>query len=248
MALNKIQRNTDELLKERRALRNHYEELEKSLEFHISKVESLETENKVLKQEVSSGVVRSNKMLRNADEEITDLNDDLNGVTKDLSTAINQIDDLEQYTRKHNLEIHSISETPEENIPEKIIKLGKILNVHISNNDIAICHRMATRRINGEPRPIIVRFKSYRAKNDLYRARKHLKSVSLNNYFPNTKVVYINENLTSYRRGLFAKVRKFRKDNQWHSAWIIDGQIFVRKSQSDQVKIIYEVEDLKNIC
>jgi len=55
IALNKIQRNTNELLKEHRALRNHYEELEKSLEFHISKVESLETEcsNKKL--------VRSNK-------------------------------------------------------------------------------------------------------------------------------------------------------------------------------------------
>ena len=66
----------------------------------------------------------------------------LNGAPKDLSTAINQIDNLEQYTRKHNLEIHGISETPEENIPEKIIKLGKILNVHVSNNDIDICHRM----------------------------------------------------------------------------------------------------------
>lgn len=168
-------------------------------------------------------------------------------MTKDLSTAINQIDDLEQYTRKHNLEIHGISETPEENIPEKIIKLGKVLNVHIANNDIDICHRMATRRTNGDPRPIIVRFKSYRAKNELYKARKHLKSVSLNNYFHNTKVVYINENLTSYRRGLFAKVRKFRKDNHYHSAWTIDGNIFVRKSQSDQVKRIYEFEDLKNI-
>jgi len=61
---------------------------------------------------------------------------------------------------------------------------------------------------------LIVRFKSYRAKDELYRARKHLKSVSLNNYFHNTKAVYINENLTSYGRSLFAQVRKFRKDNQ----------------------------------
>ena len=126
----------------------------------------------MLKQEVSS----LKQMLRNADEEITDLNVDLNGITKDLSTAINQLDDFEQYTRKHNLEIHGISETPGEIISEKIIKLGKVVNVHISNNDIDICHRMATRRANGDPRSIIVRFKSYRAKNELYRVRKHLKS------------------------------------------------------------------------
>ena len=216
IALNKIQRNTDELLKVHRALRNHYEELQKSLEFHINKVESLETENKALKKDIAS----LKQTVRKAVEKIAELNVDLNGVNKDLCTAINQIDDLEQYSRKHNLEIHGISETPEENIPGKIIKLGKILNVHISNNDIDICHRMAKRRTNG--------FKSYRSKNELYRARKLLKSVSLNNYFHNTKAVYINKNLPSNRRDLFAKVRKFRKDNQWHNAWTIDGKIFVR--------------------
>ena len=121
---------------------NQYEELQKSLEFHINKVESWETENKALKR----GIASLKQTVRNADEQIAELNVDLNGVNKDLCTAINQINDLKQYTRKHNLEIHGISETPEENIPEKIIKLGKILNVHISNNDIDICHRMAARR------------------------------------------------------------------------------------------------------
>lgn len=57
----------------------------------------------------------------------------------------------------------------------------------------------------------IVRFKSYRAENDLYRTRKHLNSESLKNYSYNTKAVYIDDNLTSYRHGLFAK---FRKDDQ----------------------------------
>ena len=243
-ALNNIQRNTDELLKENRALRNQYEELQKSSEFHIAKVESLETEKKVLKKEVSS----LKKAVRNAEEEIADLNDDLDGFKNDLGVAINQIDDLEQYTRKHNLEIHGISESSEENLPEKIIKLGKVLNVHIANNDIDICHRVATRRSSGDPRPIIVRFRSYRGKSELYKARKHLKSVSLSNYFHNTEAVYINENLTNYRRDLFAKVRKFEKNNNWYSAWTMDGKIFIKKSQSDQVKRIYEAEDLKNIC
>ena len=58
---------------------------------------------------------------------------------------------------------------------------------------------------------IIVRFKSHKKKTKLYKARKHLKSVSLNQYFHATNVVYINENLTYSRRELFAKVRKLRK-------------------------------------
>ena len=243
IALNNIQRNTDELLKENRALRKQHEELQKSLEFHIDKLEKLEVENDKLKQDVSS----LKKAVRKAEDEVADLNDDLDGLKSDLDTAICQIDDLEQYNRKHNLEIHGIPESSEENLSDKIIKLGKVLNVHIVNNDIDICHRMATRRSNGGPRPIIVRFRSYRAKSELYKSKKHLKSVSLNNYFHNAEAVYINENLTNHRRELFTKVRKFKKINNWHSAWTIDGKIFVRKSPSDQVYRVYEVEDLDNI-
>ena len=57
------------------------------------------------------------------------------------------------------------------------------------------------------PKPIIVRFKSHKKKTELYKARKHLKSVSLNQYFHATNVVYVDENLTYLRRKLFAKVR-----------------------------------------
>ena len=117
-------------LKENRALRNQYEELQKSLEFHIGKLESLEMENNKLKQEVSS---LKKQFVTEAEDEIADLNDDLDGFKSDLGSAINQIDDLEQYTRKHNLKIHGIPESSEENLADRIIKLGKVLNVHIAN-------------------------------------------------------------------------------------------------------------------
>ena len=241
-ALNKIQRNTDELLKENRALRNLYKELQRSLEFHVSKVESLETKNKELEIEVKS----LKRAVRAAEDQIDGLNEEIDELGSDLGSAINQIDDLEQYTRKHNLEIHGISESPEENVADKVIKLAKLVNVHITNNDIDICHRMSARRTDAH-KPIIVRFKSYRAKSELYKARKHLKSVSLKNYFNNTGAVYINENLTNYRRDLFANVRKFKKDHKWQSAWTVDGKIFIRKSQDDYAIRIYEAEDLRNI-
>ena len=235
IVLNKIRRNTDELLEENRALRKQYEELKQSIEFNNSKVESLEQENKNLKEEVKS-----------LKKSLSETKDDVDILYEDLGTAITQLDDLEQYTRKHNLEIHGIAETADENIAESIIKLGKIVNVHISPNDIDICHRMATPSNSG-PKPTIVRFKSHKTKSELYKARKYLKSVSLNQYFHATNIVYINENLTILRRKLFAKVRKFKKDNHWQSAWTIDGKIFIKKSQQDQPKRILVEEDLRNI-
>ena len=162
---------------------------------------------------------------------------------QDLGTAITQVDDVEQYTRKHNLQTHGIAETADEDIAENVVKLGKVVNVHISPSDIDICHRMGPRNSSG-PKPIIVRFKSHKKKTELYKARKHLKSVSLNQYFHATNVVYINGNL---RRKLLAKVRKFKKDNHWHSAWTLDGKIFIKKSQEEQPKIIHAEGDLTKI-
>ena len=50
--------------------------------------------------------------------------------------------------------------------------------------------------------------------------------MSLNQYFHATNVVYINGNL---RRKLLAKVRKFKKDNHWHSARTLGGKISIKK-------------------
>ena len=106
------------------------------------------------------------KPIRTTKEQIDGLNQEIDELSSELGFAINQIDDLEQYTRKYNLEIHGIAESPDENVAEKIIKLANVVNVHITNNDIDICHRMSTRRTDFH-KPIIVRFKSYKAKSEL---------------------------------------------------------------------------------
>ena len=69
---------------------------------------------------------------------------------------------------------------------------------------LALC-RFLSQEIKAQD-PIIVRFKSLKKKTKLYKARKHLKSVSLNQYFHATNVVYINGNL---RRKLLAVIVRF---------------------------------------
>ena len=234
--LNNIKENTNKLLEENKVIREQYNELQKSLEFHINKMEELATENKDLKREVKSLKETSSKA-----------NEERDQLYADLGTAINQIDDLEQYTRKNNLEIHGIPEKTEENLVEKVIKLANALNVTIRSDDIDICHRMLTGRNVSKPRPIIVRFKSYRTKKELYGVRKSLKNQRMSQIFQGAGIVYINENLTRMRRQLFAKVWKRKKSEQWHSAWTMDGKIFMKLSLGDHPVRIYSQEDLDNI-
>ena len=159
------------------------EMLPESLDFNNAALTSLNKENKELKDKVSS-----------LEKPLRDVIADVDILYEDFGTAITQVDDVEQYTRKHNLEIHGIAETADKDIAEDV-KLGKVIKEHISPSNIDICHRMGPQNSSGA-KPIIVRFKSYKKKTELYKARKHLKSVSLNRYFHATNVVYINENLT----------------------------------------------------
>ena len=115
--------------------------------------------------------------MKSLKKSLSQANEEWDLLSIDLGTAFNEIDDLEQYTRKHNLEIHGIPEQTDENLAEQVIALGKAwkaLNVTTRGEDIDICHRLVTGRNGSKPRPIIVRFKSYLAKKELYGARKSL--------------------------------------------------------------------------
>ena len=180
--------------------------------------------NKELKDKVSS-----------LEKSLSEVRAHVDILCEDLETVITQVGDVEQHTRKHNLEIHGIAETADEDVTENVVKLGKVANVYISPSDIDICHQMGPRNSSG-PKPITVRFKSHKKKTELYKARKHLKSVSLNQYFHATNVVYINENLTYLRRKLFAKVRKFKKDNHWQVPGLWTARYLLRSHRKSSQK------------
>jgi len=59
--------------------------------------------------------------------------------------------------------------------------------------------------------------------------------------------IFINENLTNYRRELFWKANKMKKDNMITSTWTMDGKIFVKTSPSGAPVRIYSVEDLDDL-
>ena len=228
-----IQENTKQLLDDNCWLRKQYEDLKESLEFHTKQVDALNEENIALKKEVAD--LRSS-LLRSKEDRKED--------REDLEWAMQSIDDLEQYTRKHNLEIHGIAELEGENVCEQVVKLGNLLNVNIHRSEIDICHRMGNYN-QDKPRPIIVRFRSYNTKRELYAARKLLRGMDAGEHFAGPGKIYINENLTRYRKDLFAKVRKYKKDKHWHSSWSIDGRLFVKKISNGKPLRMYCAEDLE---
>ncbi|XP_020905418.1 uncharacterized protein LOC110243633 [Exaiptasia diaphana] len=209
----KVQRNTSQLLSDNAVLRNEVDDLKKSVQFHSDEVEQLRKENSDLKAQVQQLTTNQEQLMKSAD---------------DLEE---RHDNLEMYTRKYNLEIHGISEEDEEDLEEIVMKLGEAVGVEIEEDDIDIVHRMKVRVKRG-PRPIIVRFMSHKIKSELYKAKKKLRRIAgLNDDLKAEKAIYINENLTTAKRKLFAEVRKLAKQNKWKNCWSLDGKIYVCKEK-----------------
>ena len=214
--LKRIEINTTALLEENRQLR-------KSLEFTQTEVQELKSCNALLTTRIEAMEERE----KIADKTIHDLEE--------------KYDDIEQYSRKFNLEIHGIPERKEEDITQIILDLADTIDADVREEDIDICHRLY--KAEGKARPIILKFTNYDSKYEMYSKRLRLRKVDNREKF-GVERVFINENLTSRRALLYSKVRKKVKDNSAWNTWTMDGKIFLRKSPTGRPICIKAEDDI----
>ena len=163
-------------------LRNELKELKASLKSKDREVQRLQESlsktcerNKALELELNAAKVKIDKQ----EDEIYYLLDNL--------------DSLEQYTRKNSLEIHGVPKEAYSSTEEVVLAISNALDVDISSNDIEILHHLKRRNNNTA---IIVKFANQKDKTKLYKARTRCPAT-----IPEFKDrIFINENLTGHRR------------------------------------------------
>ena len=166
---------------------------------------------------------------------ITKLNSQNQTLTKDIQTLIGSVartsqqqteteklDDLEQYGRRENHEIHGVPWTRNACTNEIVQKVAKILNVKLTSNDISTSHRLFNSGIvnanekNQHP-PIIVRFANRDKRNELFCQRLKLNTYTraFSSEFPKflglvPHNLTIRENLIKFRKFLFNETSKLK--------------------------------------
>ena len=162
------------------------------------------------------------------------------------------LENLEQYGRRDNLEFIGVPKHPNENTNQIIKNLVKKLNIKLNDNDISISHRLksniSSRNQEGiNHPPIIVRFTNREIRNQIYKKRNCINQIS-DFGIPGMEKMYINENLTSYRKLLFNKAKKLQKENDYKYLWTNQCQILTRKNAEENVLKISCFEDLDRMC
>ena len=238
--LRDLQKSVAAILKENNNLKEELSQIKSSFQSHGREISKLkETLTKVTNENVAlvSQLEQARKKLRDQEEETTRL--------------WAEQDELEQYSRKNSLEIHGLPENVYSSTEEAVFKLAGALNVEMSVSDIELSHKL---RRKGKTF-IIAKFVSHKVKTRLYKERTKLKDIRIASVFPSfsnaasagVNRVYINENLTAYRRKLVAIGREMREDGTINNIWTIDGKLFVKTSLDGSPTRIREEDDFKNL-
>ena len=160
-----------------------------STEFQRSLADSINFDAAGLETQLGSSEKKLNELINSnqakiakLDEELTKLENNLAlkdkaiaGLEDDNYRLSQEVDDLEQYTRRTNVRIYGVAEQPEENTDNLAVDFFKSeLNVDVASNDISRSHRVG-KKSGAKPRPIIVRFTKHNTKVVVMSRRRVLK-------------------------------------------------------------------------
>ena len=231
---NKMEKKLEQIWDQMKMQKEEINELQKSQIFISKEYETMKKKMDETKQ-----------IEKNNSHQLKNIENECEEIKNKLLAKETELDNLEQYGRRENLEFHGVPVQQNENTNKIIQNLLKRINLDINENEISTSHRLNSNKENIPP-PIIVRFSKRDTRNKIYANKRKFNAVT-NFGIPEMNNLYINENLTKKRSELLAKTRKAKYEAKYKYLWTKNGNIFVRKSDQAQSLHIKSEQDIAKI-
>lgn len=149
-----------------------------------------------------------------------------------------EINNLEQYSRRQNIEVHGLAPTANEHLLNQLNTLSDLLELpKLTEQDIESVHRLPPK---SEKVPVVlVRFSSCVTRNMWLQKNAALKEQN--------STVRIYENMTAQNKRLFWQIKTKATEKGYRFAWHKEGKMFVRKAAGDRTVRIQSEDDLELI-
>ncbi len=171
--------------------------------------------------------------------QVTDLQTENKFLRAKLAAVEDKQDSLEQYSRRSCLRISTPWEEKQgENTEELTIKVAALAGVDLAPAEIDRSHRVG--KAGSSPRQLIVKFASFKKRQELYRARLKLRGATTSA----ADAIFINEDLTQTRAKIAHQARILKKSSKIKDTWTLDGLIFVRKLDNN-VSVISTITEME---
>ena len=193
----------------------------KRIESDVKKLFEIQAESKDAQIKVTESLQNLSDKLdeieaenKKKDEKITQLEERVKELEKEKKDIYDNIDEMEQYSRRNCLLLHGVRENSNENTDDIVVKtISENLDIDIQKEDLDRTHRVGKgNRADGKARPIIIKFARYNVRRNVYSNKRKLKGKSL----------LITESLTAARVRLLKQAQtRYGVENVWSS----DGRI-----------------------
>lgn len=165
----------------------------------------------------------------------------------DLHSLINK---QQQLARLSNIEIVGLPETTHESAVELAVKIASHAGVQLQCTQIESAHRVQPmRKIEGRPRPIVVKLQSRTLKDQIISGLRKTKGITTRDLGLGgvDRRFFVNEHLTPENKQLFNAIKSRAKDKSYKFVWVRNCNIFLRKNEESPVVAINSLKDLQKI-
>ncbi len=196
-----------------------------------AKIESIQEENRNLV-----------RMLEKRDNELEECE-------RKIENLEHKIDKLEQKDKAFNVVIKNVPRSTNENCSDIVHKISELIGFNCENSaNNYVAHRISKKQYS----PILVRFKNMAMKDEMMEKIKNKKEITLDeleftDYNEDYGKVYVNHDLTAFRRELFMKAKAKQKQLKYKFLWISNGDILMRKTNDSNKIFIRSFEDIANL-
>lgn len=214
-------------------------ELRRSMDFFNNKFESM------LKE-----LAETRKELLQTKKEKEMLNNKMEEMSEKVNKLEVQVQVLSNQSRQNNLEIAGLPCTPNENCQMLAYNVVKTILPTMKQEEIEEAHRIGhPKDRNGEDkiyRPILVKLKTNKVRDEVFRKKKLLKNVNTVDLGISKKRerLYINENLCDNTKAILREANSLRKLRGWKYLWTNNGVVLLRKNEEGKVVSIKCKADL----
>ncbi len=130
----------------------------------------------------------------------------------------------------------------EEEDIKKIIRLAHDkMGIKLKKQDFTEIHRLG-KKSEGKSRDVVVKCSEKKTRDNIYQNRKKTAP-----HKDTKQNIYINDQLTNYRKGLFYQARRLLRGHKVYAAWTQNGNVLIRKSEGDTVKQVCNYDDLRDL-
>ncbi|KAH6923660.1 hypothetical protein HPB50_004400 [Hyalomma asiaticum] len=208
-------------------------EIQSSIEFLSSKYDSVISNTEANQAEITR-----------LHTEVSSLSSTVVAQAELLDKLRSEVNDLEQYSRKCNFEVHGLPYKPNEDLRSIMTELAQNLGISdFQPTAITAIHRLPS-KTDSIP-PILVQTSDVASKDKWLGAKKGLSSLAQTGSFPR---LYFNENLTRHNKDLFRLTRLKGKEKGFKFVWTKNGKIFAKKCEGASLIRVEREYDLEKIC